>query len=188
MATKRILSKATKITLNPWTDSTTPPSASTTALTLDAIVADSTTITQEDPTTETIECETSDAPIVEVITAGKYTLEMTSADISDDVLTKALGWTAAGTDGIAAPASYVDKFAVVEITFSGSKIVLPKVQLSSKLDASSLKSNVVKGTISGTALNATVKFGSTSSAASKETPCAIVSSSAVFGTGYSVSA
>lgn len=162
MATRRVLSKAKKITLNVWTgdDSTlTPPAAASTALDLDAIVADSTTFTQEDPTTETIDCETSDSPIVEVVTAGKFTIEMTSADVSDDILEKALGYEKVGTDAIAAPASYVKKYATVEVEFQDGKFVLPKVQLTSKIDGSSLKTNVVKGTISGTCYDTFVKVG-----------------------------
>lgn len=187
MATRRVLSKAKKITLNVWTDSEgvlTPPSAETTALDLDAIVADSTTFTQEDPTTDTIDCETSDSPIVEVVTSGKFTIEMTSADVSDDILEKALGYEKVGTDAVAAPASYVKKYATVEIAFQDGKFVLPKVQLTSKIDGSSLKTSVVKGTISGTCYDTFVKVGD------NEVKTAFLfmkKADAALGTGFTIS-
>lgn len=184
---KRILSKATRITLNPWTEGVdgtfTAPASAETAIQLNEIVADSTTITREDPTTESIDCETSDTPITEVTTLGKVTVEMTSANIGDEILTKCLGFEKLGESLVAAPAAHKCQYATLEVEFQGSKIVVPKLHLDSKIDASSFRSNVVKGTISGTALDAYVK----AKTVEKKTPLFIAALTDVLGTAYTFS-
>lgn len=162
-ATKVVLSGATKIIFVPWT-----PNSSTGVLELDPsdngfmldnIIADSVTITQDDPTENTIDCETRDEPIKKVVTNGNFNIEMVSADIQEDILVNLFGYTKDATNGrIYAPAAYQEKFVAIEITFGGENsenisLVCPKVQISSKIDASSLKSETVKGTISGTLLS-----------------------------------
>lgn len=184
--TKKILSKAKKITLNPWTEGAegvfTAPTSAATALELNEIVADSTTITREDPTTESIDCETSDTPITEVTTLGKVTVEMTSANVGDDILTKCLGFEKAG-EVLAAPATHKCQYAVLEVDFGSTKIVVPKLHLESKIDASSIKTNVVKATISGTGMDAYVKSKTTE----VKTPLFMANSTDVLGTGYTIS-
>lgn len=149
------------------------------AETLDSIIADTVAISQEDPTTNTIDCETSDSPIIEATNLGKYTVEMSSADIKAAILTKCLGFVAGsstegGTGAYFAPSSYTPIYAMLEIQMTGAEFVLPKVLLGSKIDASSLKTNVAKGTISGTAFDAKVKVGSATK--SVTTPFLVVES------------
>lgn len=127
---------------------------------LDSVIADTVELTQEDPETNTIECETSDSPIYETTVLGKYTITMDSADISSTFLENILRFTKVG-NGYAAPSSYVETFAKIEVQMLNMSLVLPKVSMASKLDASSLKTDVMKGTISGTAYDAKIKVGST---------------------------
>jgi len=130
---------------------------------LDDVVADTTTVQQDDPETNATECETRDEPIIENITLGSYTFSCESANIDADILEHCLGYIVKKGEGAAitaayAPASYSEKFAEIELQFkNGMSIVLPKIKLASKLDASSLKTGIVRGIISGTAYSTTVE-------------------------------
>lgn len=137
---------------------------------LDDVVADTTTVQQDDPETNAIECETRDEPIMENITLGSYTFTCESANIDADILASCLGYIVKKGSGNAitaayAPATYAEKYAEIELQFkNGMSIVLPKVKLASKIDASSLKTGIVRGVISGTAYSTAVE------GADEETP------------------
>ena len=93
------------------------------------------------------------------------------------------GWeTTEGGDAFA-PITYKDLFCKIEMQFNSTNdiVVLPKVKMNSKVVLSSMKSNVSKGTISGTCYSAYVKAGTKE----EETDEAIVSATNA-GT-YSVS-
>lgn len=167
-SSKVVLSGVTKIIFVPWTNSggtwsLTPSGA---GYTLDNIVADSVSISQDDPEENTIDCETRDEPIKKTVVNGNFNIEMVSADIQEAILTNLFGYTKDATNGyIYAPSQYKEIFCAIEITFGGEgtetvSLVCPKVQLSSKIDASSLKTETVKGTISGTCMSYTIGSGS----------------------------
>lgn len=165
---KKILTKVKHIYFTPWLADDSGLDTSTGAkLELKNVVADTVAISQDDPETNTIDCETRDEPIIEATTLGKYTLTMDSADIDLDILVKCLGFTKVGTKAAVAPSSYTAKYAYVEIEFDKDKMVLPRILVTSKIDASSLKTDVAKGTISGTGFSAKVTIGSNSTV---ETP------------------
>ena len=120
--------------------------------TLDEIVADSTSISQEDPTTNSIDCETRDEPIYENIALGRITFTTSSGDIQSTLLEKVMGYKVDATNKVvAAPATYKEVWAEIEIVF-GEKgsLVCPKVKVSGKIEASALKTGMVQGTINGT--------------------------------------
>lgn len=173
MATKKtIYTKAREILIAPWTESDgvyTAPTA-TTAIPLGSVIADSLTITQDDPETTDIDCETSDEPIYSVTTAGKYTVELNNASIDDDYLEKVMGWEKEGTNLIA-PKSYAARYISIQIAFTENSkyLYLPKVLIAPKLVFESLSTNVAYGTLSGTA--SSYKIGS----GTKEAPIAITS-------------
>lgn len=126
-----------------------------TGFALDDVVADTTSISQDEAETNAVDCETRDEPIYENVTLGAYNFSCESANIDKDILEHALGFTVTG-DGASlkayAPSSYSEKWAEVEVQFAnGSSLVLPKIKLSSNIDASSLKTGVVRGIIGGTA-------------------------------------
>lgn len=159
---QRILTGVKHVYFTPWvagSDGTLAPSTSN-RLELLSLIADSVAISQDDPETNQIDSETRDEPIIESITLGKYTVTMDSADINFDILTACLGFVAVGTDAAAAPAAYIKLYGVIEVEMDNTKLILPKALLSSKIDASSLKTNVCKGTISGTGYSASVTVGS----------------------------
>lgn len=130
---------------------------------LESIVADSVSITQDDPSTNNIDCETSDTPIKTTTVQGGYTIEMVNADFRKDLLQKVLGYEApsnitpmgsssgATAMNIAiAPESTPTLYCCIELVFHEDAIlVCPKVNLASKIDISSVKTETCKVTISG---------------------------------------
>lgn len=122
---------------------------------LDNIVADTTAISQDEAETNAIDCETRDEPIYENVTLGSYTFAAESGDISKDILEKVLGFIIKGEGSklrAFAPSTYVERWGEIEVQFSnGTSLVIPKLKLSSNIDASSLKTGIVRGIIGGTA-------------------------------------
>lgn len=141
------LGGVTKILVTPYTDAN---KKGETTYSLDDVVADSTSITQEDNTTNAIDSETKDEPIFENITLGRYTFTCNSGDIQSDLLVNVMGYKLAG-DNILAPVTYKELFSEIELVF-GEKgsIVCPKVKISGRIEAASLKTGMVQGIISGT--------------------------------------
>ena len=131
-----------------------------TGFSLDDVVADTTSITQDEPETNAVDCETRDEPIYENVTLGSYKFSCESGNIDKDILQYALGYKVSGEGSSLkayAPSSYSEKWAEVEVQFqNGSSLVLPKIKLSSNIDASSLKTGIVRGIIGGTAYSTVV--------------------------------
>lgn len=140
-----------QILVTPYTDSDGTELGST-AYQLDNIVADSTSITQDDPETSEVDCETRDEPIDTVTTLGSYQFSTTSADVQKELVTNIMGFEEDTTSKILyAPSQYKDFYAEIRVVFSaGDALVLPKVKLNNKIEASSLKTGLVQATISGT--------------------------------------
>lgn len=175
MVTKKtIFTKAKEILIAPWTETggefIAPTAAS--VLELGSVIADTLTITQDDPETNDIDCETSDEPIYSVTTAGKYTVELNNASIDDEYLEKVMGWEKDGTNLIA-PQSYAARYIAIQVAFTENSkyLYLPKVLIAPKLVFESLSTNIAYGTLSGTASSA--KIGTAVSA--KEGPIGILS-------------
>lgn len=157
-----ILGGVTRIVFVPWVKApeTNVWSKGTNGFALDDVVADTTSISQDDPETNAIDCETRDEPIYENVTLGSYNFSCESGNIDKDILQNALGYKISG-EGTSlkayAPASYKELWAEVEVQFAnGTSLVLPKVKLNSKIDASSLKTGIVRGIIGGTAYSTKV--------------------------------
>lgn len=93
LATPLIFGGVTEINLTPYSGD----APGSDVYTLDNIVADTTTITQEENTTNAIEAETKDEPLFENITLGSYTFAASSGDIQASILTGLFGFTK-GTD------------------------------------------------------------------------------------------
>ena len=157
-----ILGGVNRIVFVPWTKAevTGVWSKGTAGFALDDVVADTTSITQDDPETNAVDCETRDEPIYENVTLGSYNFSCESGNIDKDILQNALGYKISGEGSTLkayAPASYKELWAEVEVQFSnGTSLVLPKVKLNSKIDASSLKTGIVRGIIGGTAYSTKV--------------------------------
>lgn len=146
--------KPTRILVTPFEDGV----KGSTTYALDSIVADSTSITQDDADRSEIGCETRDENLYEAITLGKYQFTCNNADWQEALVVNILGFTKDG-DKFYAPSSYVERFAEIEIQFGDAKdttnyrgsAVLPKVLLSSSATMESLKTNLGTMTVAGTA-------------------------------------
>lgn len=160
------LGGVTQIILTPYTDG----SKGSTSYSLDNIVADTTSITQEEPTTNTVDCETRDEPIFENITLGRYTFTAESGDIQDIVLTNCFGFTKGASGSLYAPSTYKEIWAEIEVVFGDKgSLVCPKVKMSGNIDASSLKTGMVRGVISGSCYSVSIAT-ETTGAGSTTTP------------------
>lgn len=147
------LGGVTQIILTPYTDG----SKGATSYSLDNIVADTTSITQEEPTTNTVDCETRDEPIFENITLGRYTFSAESGDIQDIVLTNCFGFVKGASGSLYAPSTYKEIWAEIEVVFGDKgSLVCPKVKMSGNIDASSLKTGMVRGVISGSCYSVSI--------------------------------
>lgn len=160
------LGGVTQIILTPYTDG----SKGSTSYSLDNIVADTTSITQEEPTTNTVDCETRDEPIFENITLGRYTFSAESGDIQDIVLTNCFGFVKGASGSLYAPSTYKEIWAEIEVVFGDKgSLVCPKVKMSGNIDASSLKTGMVRGVISGSCYSVSITT-ETTGAGSMTTP------------------
>ena len=142
------LAGLTRILLTPYTGD----AKGSTTYSLDNIIGDTCEITQEDNETNTIDCETRDEPVFENITLGAKTFAAESGDIQESILVNCLGYTKDTTNkNLYAPVKYKELWAEVELVF-GEKgsLVAPKVKISGHVQASSLKTDMVRGIISGT--------------------------------------
>ena len=157
-----ILGGVTRIVFVPWvkTPETNVWAKGTDGFALDDVVADTTSITQDEPETNAVDCETRDEPIYENVTLGAYNFACESGNVDKDSLQHALGFKVSGEGSTLkayAPASYKELWAEVEVQFAnGTSLVLPKVKLNSNIDASSLKTGIVRGIIGGTAYSTKV--------------------------------
>ena len=147
------LGGVTQIILTPYTGG----SKGSTSYSLDNIVADTTSITQEEPTTNTVDCETRDEPIFENITLGRYTFSAESGDIQDIILTNCFGFVKGTSGSLYAPSTYKEIWAEIEVVFGDKgSLVCPKVKISGNIDASSLKTGMVRGVISGSCYSVSI--------------------------------
>lgn len=138
----------------------------TTTYSFTDVLKDSTSITQDDPTTNNIDNELSDSPIRTNTVLGNRTFTTTIEDIQADVLKDFLGFSIDSVSNKAyAPASYSDVYAEIKVVLDKDgtdyvAYILPKVQLNSKMILESLSSSMAGITLSGTAQNASVTDGS----------------------------
>lgn len=123
---------------------------------LDDVVRDTTSISQDDNDTTDIERETSDTPILSIVTTGKYQFAAEVADTQADVLSALCGFIK-DTDGkVYAPSGYKLLYAEVAVVFDNADgttctaLILPKLQLNSKTTIESLNSNLAKVALAGT--------------------------------------
>ena len=130
---------------------------------LETVVRDTTSVTQDDPETTDIECETSDSPIDSVTKLGKYQFNTEVADTQEELVTALMGWKKSGTK-VVAPAGYVEKFVKVDIVFVDTKnstqettkyiaFTIPRLKLNSKLMLESMNSNIARVNLAGTAFD-----------------------------------
>lgn len=138
---------------------------------LDDVIRDTTSIAQDDNSTSDIERETSDTPILSVVTSGKYQLAAEVADTQKDLLVALCDFTYdETTKKVYAPAAYKTKYAKVDVVFGTKAVVVPKVQLNSKVTMESLNTSIGKIALAGTAQLAALKIGASGTQKTIKTP------------------
>ena len=169
------LHKASHLYFTPWEvdASTNVLQPGTNTYDIVDILADTIAIEQGDPTTENVDWEFGDSPLMSTVTKGERTVAASCIDISDDILEFVYGWerktysTTSGTATamVAEPTGMSDMYATLVVTFHGSSgaaapiIVLPKIALGSKLVIGTLKTSTAQADLSGTAQAAYLEYG-----------------------------
>lgn len=136
------------------------------------IVADTTSVEQEDNEVNTIDHEFSSTPLVENISLGAKTFTTECIDMQNDVLKGMFGWATDEAGNAFAPKAYKPLYCKVELQFNSTDdiVVLPKVLLNSRAVFASMKTDVSRANISGTCYPAFVTAGEIT----KETDMAVI--------------
>lgn len=153
---RRVFSNLKSMKFTPWTDEST--------LGIDVydvtnIVGDTTSVEQDDPEVNEIASEFTDAPLYENTKLGKKNFTCECIDMQNEVLKGLFGWETDEKGNVYAPAAYKPLYCKIELTFNttGDIIVLPKVKMNSKATLASMRTDVSRGTLSGTCYTAKVK-------------------------------
>lgn len=154
-----VFSNAAYLLVTPYVDEDT---LGTTTYDIVNIVGDSLSFTPDDNTVNSKEWEFGDTPLFENITLGKTQFAATCIDFQNDVMKAIFGWQEIG-GALAAPSSYKDLYAVVEVGFKNEStvVVVPKLKLNSKAIISTLKTGTGEGQIAGTAYDSDITVGGT---------------------------
>lgn len=126
---------------------------------LSAIIGDSIVIEQQDGDTVVKNNEFVASPLVECVSGAKYGFTAQCIDLQNKVLKSCFSvMTVTGIDNLAAfNDDHVLRYAMIRIRFRDESlpdVILPKVQLNSKLLINQLKTRVSQGNIVGTAKSA----------------------------------
>lgn len=151
----KLITKAKEIIIAAWTANGT--SYPTSGEALEYVIADTLSVNQDDAEEQTFEFETSDAPET-FYTPGAYKVDLNNAELSEDFMTKIMGWEKTTTPaGLVAPETYESRYVALQVKFADDDyFFIPKISVAPKLVMESVKTNLVYGTLSGTATNAKV--------------------------------
>lgn len=171
LSTRRVFSNLKSMKFTPWTDEST---LGVDVYDITNIVGDTTSVEQDDPEVNEIASEFTDAPLYENTTLGNKNFTCECIDMQNEVLKGLFGWEADTEGNVYAPAAYKPLYCKVELAFNTTDdiIVLPKVKMNSKATLASMRTDVSRGTISGTCYTAKVK--GSSSGTPKTTDMAII--------------
>ena len=171
LSTRRVFSNLKSMKFTPWTDEST---LGTDVYDITNIVGDTTSVEQDDPEVNEIASEFTDAPLYENTTLGNKNFTCECIDMQNEVLKGLFGWETDTEGNVYAPAAYKPLYCKVELAFNTTDdiIVLPKVKMNSKATLASMRTDVSRGTISGTCYTAKVK--GSSSGTTKTTDMAII--------------
>ena len=132
---------------------------------ISAVIGDSITIEQSDGNTEAKYNEFKASPLIESVSGSKYNFTAQCLDLQNSVLQSLFGvmvgrgYNGAVNGAVAFNDDFVLLYALIRISFEDASlpdVVMPKVQLNSKLFIQQLKTRASQGNIAGTALAHTV--------------------------------
>ena len=160
--------KASHLYYTPWVYSSGVWKPGTSTYDIVEILGDSISIEQGDPTTETVDWEFGDTPLMSSSTKGERTITADCVDMSFDIMQRVFGWTreidTSGTtpvDVMVSEAASAESYATIVITFhpiSAPIIVLPKVSMSAKTTLGTFKTSTGSAQISGTATQGYIDY------------------------------
>lgn len=168
------LHKAAHLYITPWVNNAGVLMPGENTWDVADIVADTTSIEQADPETQTKDWEFGDTPLMSSSTSGEITFAATCIDMSLAIMDKIFQWDtdaetmpSSGTSTTtyaAAPNTYKDTYATIVVTFEDQNapcVLLPKVLLSSKATVGTLRTDTGAAELSGKAMAAYFKYGDT---------------------------
>lgn len=129
---------------------------------ISAVFGDSITIEQSDGNTEAKYNEFKASPLIESVSGSKYNFTAQCLDLQNSVLQSLFGvmvghgYNGAVNGAVAFNDDFVLLYALIRIRFEDASlpdVVMPKVQLNSKLFIQQLKTRASQGNIAGTALS-----------------------------------
>lgn len=132
---------------------------------ISAVIGDSITIEQSDGNTEAKYNEFKASPLIESMSGSKYNFTAQCVDFQDSVLQSLFGvmvgrgYNGAVNGAVAFNDDFVLLYALIRIRFKDASlpdVVMPKVQLNSKLFIQQLRTRQAQENIAGTALAHTV--------------------------------
>ncbi len=132
---------------------------------ISAVIGDSITIEQSDGNAEAKYNEFKASPLIESVSGSKYNFTAQCLDLQNSVLQSLFGvmvghgYNGAVNGAVAFNDDFVLLYALIRISFEDASlpdVVMPKVQLNSKLFIQQLKTRASQGNIAGTALAHTV--------------------------------
>lgn len=152
----KLITKAKEIIIAVWDDkgNTYPTSGKA----LERVIADTLSITQDDPEEQTFEFETSDNPETSY-TQGAIKVDLNNAQLDEYFMTQVMGWkeVTKPKKGVVAPATAETRYVALQVKFADDDyFFLPKISIAPKIVMESVKTNLVYGTLSGTATDALV--------------------------------
>lgn len=122
---------------------------------ISAVIGDSIVLEQSEGTTETKENEFRSEPLLQATSGAKCGFTAQCLDLQNNVLKALFNAMTVGDHGIAAfNDDYSTLYALIRIGFGGQDtpdIILPKVQLNSRIFIQQLRTRAGQGNISGTA-------------------------------------
>ena len=148
---KRVLTGAKLIRITPYVDGIL---STTDHYELDEIVEDTTSVTKEEGDSTSILNEKGGS-ITTTYTQGLRQFAADLGDLQDAGLEGLFGWVKSKEGRLYEPSSMPELFCQIEIVFLGgaAKLTMPKVQMNSSVTFESLKSDIGRGKLAGTAQN-----------------------------------
>lgn len=122
---------------------------------ISAIIGDSIVIEQDEGNTETKNNEFIGAPLLECVSGGKYKFTAQCTDLQNNVLGSMFGALMNDRGAAAFRDDYILIYVLIRIRFADQSlpdVILPKVQLNSRLYIQQLKTRLGQGNLAGTAL------------------------------------
>lgn len=123
---------------------------------ISAVIGDSITIEQSDGDTEAKYNEFKASPLIESVSGSKYNFTAQCLDLQNSVLQSLFGAMVGSNGSAAFNDDFVIVYVLIRIRFANADlpdVVLPKVQMNSKIFIQQLRTRASQGNISGTALS-----------------------------------